>query len=118
MANDLLRGSWRRKYGHTKLWQQKVLNSIIHHVGFGFAPKEPLKKARLTITRCSSKAPDYDGLVSGAKPIIDALVKLKIIEDDNISVIGQPTFLWEKGKKGQGKMKVKVEEINTTNKGE
>lgn len=70
---------------------------------------ETLVKARVTITRFSTRPPDFDGLVSAGKAILDGLVEAKVLIDDNVSVIGAPIYLWEKASPKKGKIKVKVE---------
>lgn len=75
----------------------------------GGAPPEPLKKARLKLTRCSSKECDFDGLVHSFKPIIDALKNCGVIEDDRMSVIGQPSYFWAKSVRKQGYIMISVE---------
>lgn len=42
-------------------------------------------KVRVTIERLTRQADalDYDGLVGGCKPLVDALVKLDLLDDDN-----------------------------------
>lgn len=73
-----------------------------------YRPSEPLKKATLKLTRISSHQPDFDGLVSSFKPILDGLKEAKIILDDSMDQIGIPTYLWEKGKKGMGRIEIEV----------
>lgn len=70
---------------------------------------ETLVKARVTITRFSTRPPDFDGLVSGGKAILDGLVEAKVLIDDNVSVIGAPIYLWAKAKPKQGRIRVRVE---------
>jgi len=55
--------------------------------------------------------PDYDGIVSGFKHPIDALVEAGIIIDDNMNVIGMPTFRWEKVPQGQGCIELHIHAI-------
>lgn len=69
-----------------------------------------LDKAKLTFTRYSTSEPDFDGLVSGFKHVLDGLVRAKVIIDDKASIIGQPTFKWEKSKPKQGKIKIRIED--------
>lgn len=52
--------------------------------------------------------PDYDGLVSGFKHLIDALTEAGIIADDSMNVIGMPTFKWEKAPVGKGNVEIQV----------
>lgn len=69
-----------------------------------------LDSAVLTLTRHSSKAPDSDGLVSGFKVVIDALVKHGVLIDDNYKIIGMPKYIWEYAPKKQGAfVTVKIE---------
>lgn len=74
-------------------------------------PRNPLPRAKVTLIRYSSSEPDYEGLVSSFKPILDSLTESKVIKDDNCDVIGIPTYLWGKTKPGAGYIKVIVEEI-------
>ncbi len=90
---------------HRDEWKAKVNASIA-----GKLPQEPLKRASLTLVRYSSIEPDFDGLVSSFKAILDAL-KGRVIEDDRPSCIGSPICKWEKTAPKQGRVKVIVEEI-------
>lgn len=74
-------------------------------------PLAPLERARLTLTRFSSTSPDYDGLVSGFKSILDALVKGGVLANDKFTNIGAPQYLWIKCQPRKGKIRVVVEEI-------
>ena len=95
------------KIRNKNLWK----DLISHHVR-GLEPKQgPLAKARCSLTRCSSKAPDYDGLVQSFKPVLDGLVQSGILIDDAMSVIGKPEYQWEPAKRGQGSIKISVEEL-------
>lgn len=106
MANQLLRGHWRVKHEHAKMWKRATANAVMMNGGL---PKEPLTKARLTCIRMSSNEPDYDGLVSGFKPVIDALVEIGVLKSDKPSCI-TTTYLWEKGQPKFGRIRVRVEE--------
>jgi hypothetical protein len=104
MNNGLLRGHWRAKHGHTKAWKRKVWMACWH-----LKPPMPLERAKLTFTRVSSMEPDFDGLVSGFKATIDGLVECGVLANDKQINIGQPVYLWERGKMGKGFIKIKVE---------
>ena len=106
MANQLLRGHWIVKHRHAAKWKLAVAKAT-----HGRLPHKPLASAALTLTRVSSAEPDFDGLVSGFKAVIDGLVECGVIVTDKPSCIGQPKFLWEKGRPGHGKVRVKVEAI-------
>lgn len=76
----------------------------------GKRPEKPLKRALVIITRCSSQEPDCDGLYSGMKAPLDALVKMGIIEDDRPSMI-EFIAKWEKAPLKKGKIKFQIKEI-------
>lgn len=74
-------------------------------------PKTPLKRAKLTLTRKSSKRPDNDGLVSSFKYVVDALVHCGIIEDDTPDIIGFPDYRWSQAPMKKGAIHVIVEQV-------
>jgi len=78
----------------------------------GREPKTPLKKAIIVVTRYSSRACDYDNLVSSGKALIDGLTEAGIIEDDSLDHIGIPIFKWEKTKPKEGRVSVAVYDLN------
>jgi hypothetical protein len=104
MTNRGVGKHFRVYMNHRDAWAHKVIFATV-----GKLPPKPLQKAKLTLVRCSSTEPDFDGLVSSFKAILDAL-KGRAIADDRPSCIGSPTFLWEKAKRGRGMVKVIVEE--------
>ena len=98
--------NWRVVHALKKKWKQAVRVAVAN-----LEPKAPLTKAKLTLIRHSSKESDFDGLVISFKPIIDGLKEAGVILDDKTSVIGQPSYSWQKAKMKQGKITVIVEEI-------
>ena len=108
MSNQLLRGHWRSKHIHAKKWKREIWMAAIH-----LKPLQPLEKALVTITRCSSVCPDFDGLVSAGKPLIDGLVECGVLIGDGMHVIGQPTYLWRKAAPGEGRTIILVNEVIT-----
>lgn len=100
--------NWRAAHNAAKTWKRRVWASCWH-----LRPPEPLKRAKLTLTRHSSSRPDHDGLVSGFKHLIDGLVEARVLEDDRYENIGIPSYLWEKAKHGAGKVTIKVEELES-----
>lgn len=100
---------WTR-YRLKKDWETRVKHAVLQSVG-GW-PHEPMARARVTITRASTREPDFDGLVQGGKFLLDGLVKANVLVDDRPSVIGQPSYLWEKAPRGMGAVKVRVEEVD------
>jgi Holliday junction resolvase RusA-like endonuclease len=64
--------------------------------------------AEVRLVRHSATEPDWDNMVSSFKPIIDALETLRVIENDKMSVIGQPSYRWHKAPRGHGYIEVAV----------
>ncbi len=88
-------------------WYEKVKAELV-----GKLPPAPLKRARITLTRHSgARRPDFDNLVSGFKPVLDALKKHGVISDDRSDEIGIPEYLWAKASPGKSHITVVVEEI-------
>ncbi len=100
-------GHWHSRSRSKKEWEERV-----HFATVGMRPREPLTKAKVTLTRCSAAPPDADNLCASFKPILDGLTKAGIIEDDNMSVIGFPDYKWEKAKPKRGKVRIRVESID------
>lgn len=106
LINQLAWEHWTKKKKHNDKWKHLVGLAVS-----GREPKEPLIKAKLILTRCSSKRPDFDGLVSSWKSLIDGLVLSKVIIDDNQDVIGQSEFNWERVGPREGKVRMEVIEL-------
>jgi Holliday junction resolvase RusA-like endonuclease len=106
---NTLRKHWAVILKERKRWKGLVQNAVRLELGNTAINFKPLERAQVTITRFSSTAPDYDGLVSAGKAILDGLVEAGVLVDDNVSVIGAPKYLWEKAAPKMGKVKVKVE---------
>jgi len=106
MVNANFKNNWRALWVERKKWKELTARSFVTH-----APPAPLKKAKVTIVRHSSRCPDYDGLVSAAKALLDGLKLAKIIEDDNMNVIGRPEFKWEKCSPKNGHVVITVESV-------
>lgn len=104
--NALGRAHWAIKSAEARKWIRLMGDAI----GID-GPDKPLSKAKLTLTRVSSKAPDSDGLVSSFKHVIDGLVRAGVLVDDKFENIGMPDYRWLQCPMKQGKIVVKVEEI-------
>lgn len=98
---------WRQKAAEVKQWHRAVWAAIGSR-----RPERPLPRAKVSFTRFSSREPDYDGLVSSFKHLADALIESKIILDDKMSCIGQPSYNWVKVPPKRGKVRVELEEID------
>jgi Holliday junction resolvase RusA-like endonuclease len=106
MPNQVLRGHWRNAHNNKVLWHGRVMRKVGRNI-----PEHPIKRARICFTRLSSVEPDYDGLVGSFKPVLDALVKMGILENDKIANVGAPTYLHIKCAPRSGKIKVEIEEL-------
>lgn len=69
LLNVLLRMHWRARANYNRKIAAEAGKLTAHRLG---AP--PLERARVLIERYSVQEPDQDGLVGGAKPVIDALL--------------------------------------------
>lgn len=107
-VNSWMGEHWRARHTESKKWRIRVAQEIIR---IGRPPTCPWKKAKVTLTRCSSGQMDYDGLVSSFKCVLDGLVKCGVLVDDKMTNIGIPTYLHEKAVPGKGGIKIVVEEM-------
>lgn len=107
--NAMGRKHWALKAKEATRWKNLVHDMCVFHRIAGLN----LKKAKLTLTRFSSRECDFDGTVSSFKHVIDGLVQAKVVENDKTSNIGQPTYLWEAAKPGKGKIRIKIETVDT-----
>lgn len=103
---NTMRVHWRVKQKEALKWKGLVAS----YLPFDIKPTQPLASAALTLTRCSARQPDADGLVSSFKHVIDGLVGSGILVDDGPKVIGFPSYKWEYASPGKGKIRVEVEE--------
>ena len=108
-TNSLAGAKWQVRAAHAKKWKRAVWRTV-----WPLKPESPLVKAKITLTRFSSREADFDGLVSSFKHIIDGLTEAGIIIDDKRSVIDVPVYIWEKTSPKNGHIKVLVEELQKT----
>jgi hypothetical protein len=94
---------WAVKVREARSWK-----NLVNVATRNAKPPHPLKAATLALTRYSTREPDFDGLVSSFKHIIDGLVDAGIIADDKPSVIGQPAFYWHKVAPKNGHVLIQV----------
>jgi hypothetical protein len=105
--NKALRRHYLKRHRLNKRWEL-----LIAGVSRGKLPPEPLKKARLTITRHAYRSLDYDGLVGSLKPVVDALVSVGILSDDRWSVTGAWVVDQQFRRKAEGSLlTISVDEI-------
>jgi len=102
-----------QKWWVVKQDRDKVKNDVNTFLrGKDRMPSAPLDTAQITIVRCSSTMCDYDGMVSGGKPIIDAFIESGVLVDDKLTNIGVTRYLWKKVKRGEGRVEVHLEETD------
>ena len=98
---------WKARMMEARKWKLKVAIAVRPEM----RPKIALTKARVTLMRFSSREPDYDGLVSSFKHVLDGLINIDVIQDDKMRNIGRPDYQWHRAPKLGGHIIVKVEEI-------
>ena len=103
-------GSWRAKHFEKKKWSRAVADACYDVVRQNYLIL-PLKKAKIVLTRFSSKSPDFDGLVSSFKACIDGLKVGGVILDDNHSVVGQPRYKWVLARRLEGRVEIIVKGV-------
>jgi hypothetical protein len=106
MINSIGRQHWAIKVRETKDFHFLVWDAVRKR-----KPLRPLEHAQLFLVRHSASEPDFDGLTSGFKSTIDGLVKAGVLVDDKPSNIS-PVYRWEKAKRKQGYITVRVEEVS------
>jgi hypothetical protein len=72
---------WSTRAKWNKAWYQEVWGRYVNAKYPLPAPR--LERPQVTITFHRIVAGDYDGLWQSAKPIIDAIVQLGLVEDDS-----------------------------------
>ena len=93
-ANKMCGMGWRARHKHA-LEVKRIVHAEL--LSLRVIPEKPIKKAKLKLTRCSSKRPD--------------LVRAGVLYDDNIDVIGEPEYKWESAGQHCGHIKIEITEI-------
>ncbi len=105
LVNARSKTSFWNYHREAKNWVNWVALALI-----GKLPDKPLNRANVTLTRYSSVEPDCDGLYSGMKAPLDALVKVGMVKDDRPSVINFQAR-WEKTSPNEGKIRFEIQEL-------
>ena len=95
------RRHWAARNRETRQWRVAVACAV------GAGGQRP-RKARVTLTRCSAKAPDADNLAASFKPVLDGLVSAQVLVDDSPAHIDL-ACRWESAPRQQGFVRVEVE---------
>jgi hypothetical protein len=98
-------GHWDR-YRDDSVWKSAV-GALVG----AKRPKLPVPRCRLHLTRFSSVEPDYDGLVSSFKSVVDGLREAGVILNDRYSNTGPWDCRWAKCPPKQGHIHVVVEQV-------
>ena len=80
--NQMLRQHWSKDRKLKDHWRQSVWIALYEQHGRPLW-SEPMPKARLTITRHSSRMLDPDNATGGVKHVIDALLACNLIAGDS-----------------------------------
>jgi Holliday junction resolvase RusA-like endonuclease len=99
-------GHWAQAHAEASKWKRSVIPFLTNR-----KPPTALQKAKVVLVRGSSTCPDYDGLVSSFKHVLDALVEAEVLENDRMDNIGVPEYKWEKAPRELGYIRVRVEEV-------
>lgn len=97
-------GHWARRRKHDKQWREWV-GLTARAMGL---PPAPLARAHVKVVRFSSVQPDADNQVAAAKPLIDGLIGLVIVDDSPMHITRE--YDWFRAPPRQGKTVVVVEE--------
>lgn len=98
-----------RRHWAVKVREVASIHRLVHLAIRPHLPAKPHERVKLTLTRHSSSEPDYDGLVSSFKHVIDGLVRAGFLANDKRENIGVPEFRWERAKPKQGRVCVRIE---------
>ena len=99
--------TWGAIHGKKKRWLSESRDTAEREG----PPPEPLKKAKVVLTRFSSVQPDFENLTYSFKAVLDGLKAAGVIADDSPKYIGYPTYQWTRIKGNEGKIRVEVYEV-------
>jgi Holliday junction resolvase RusA-like endonuclease len=99
--------NWRAVNAERSKWKKRIYSALKLRK---LIPLEPLVHAKISLIRYSSSRPDYDGLVSSFKAILDGLVEAGLIKNDTPENIGVPVYAWRKESQRNGHIKIIVED--------
>jgi hypothetical protein len=108
-TNSIGRAHWSVKAKEARKWKELAGLKLMSLITPELREMLPLKKAKITFTRCSASECDYDGIVSSCKHLLDGIVACGFLENDKWSNTGVPVYQLEKAPRGSGKVKVEIE---------
>lgn len=107
---------WSREARYRKSWHWLVRCAVGN-----VRPAAPLAHARVVLTRHSRRAPDPDNLAASWKPVLDGLVRARVLLDDSPAHV-ELASRWERWEmpegrpvsgRGAGHISLRVEGIST-----
>ncbi|MGE3608024.1 MAG: hypothetical protein AB7I27_00450 [Bacteriovoracaceae bacterium] len=105
--NEVISKHWRSRHNNFKKIHREIVIALINK-----KPAKPILKAKITVTRYSWGSLDRDNAYFTCKPILDTLVKEKVLIDDKWENVDQPQIIQVKIKKTETrKIEVLLEEI-------
>ncbi len=105
-TNAIERKHWAFKVKYVKHWHQLIAAAVGSR-----KPVKPLRRAQLTLTRLGTREPDFDGLVSSFKHVLDGLIVCGVLENDRPSNIGESKYRFVKCKRSEVGIHVIVDEL-------
>ena len=81
--NRALRSHFHARKNENHYWYELVKTMVGKKL-----PETPLKKARIKIVRHYYRFLDWDGCVASMKPLVDGLVRARVLKDDTYAVTG------------------------------
>ncbi len=102
--NELLHAHWSTVRSNSSYWKWLVRGAVGRR-----RPRVPLPRASIVFTRYSASEPDWDNLVGSFKPVLDGLVRSKVIEDDKPSNVNA-AYYWIRAPKTKGRISIQVRE--------
>lgn len=106
LSNRMVYSHWRRAYAEKRRW----LELVGAHTA-GKRPRKPLQRARIRAVRLSSRQPDPDTAGTGFKWLLDALVALRVLQDDSAKHVVEFECGWEYARGSAQGIKLTVEEL-------
>ena len=91
MPNVYLRWHYQKRHREFSFWYD-----LINYKVRSIRPDKPLERFSIRAIRRSSVVGDFDGICGSFKPIIDSLIKAKILQDDSWNNTGQWDVSFEK----------------------
>ncbi len=102
-----VKGHWGIRSREVKHW-----HNLVHLLTLGKRPAQPLPRVQLIFTRVSTTRPDFDNLVASFKPVQDALILCRIIQNDRNENIKDPLYRWLRGPHSNGYIEVQIKEVS------